>query len=277
MQPDGSGLETVLELRDGQGISAGRVAPDGRRLALGVSQGDSQRMDVWLLDVNGRLRKIIDDAMVQAWSPDGRRLACTRGVGRPWQSFLLDAATGKEHSLPLPKTELVLDWSPDGRWLAVMSYPDKNFQHPSKGTYALRKIGLVKPDGSGREDLKADPLLDNIRPRFSPDSKRLVYFQRKHREGRVLHDAVVYELDGSGAREMLDFNTVFQGNHQFKSEGFPCWSPDGKQFCWLVPLQRTATSPIKMELVFVSPTTGLQKRLDLDELGIRFASTMDWR
>ena len=277
MQPDGSRLETIIELPEGEDVRSGRVSPDGRRLAFSMSQGDPHRMDAWLLDENGLVRKVADRARVQAWSPDAKRLACSRGEPRSWQSFFLDIGTGNELPISLPQTEVVLDWSRDGRWLAAMAYPDKTFSHPTKGTYALRKIVLVKPDGSGRENLKIDPLLDTIWPRFSPDGKRLVYFQRKHREGRVLHDAVVYPLDGSAAREMLDFNTVFKGNREFKGEGFPCWSPDGKQFCWLVPRQHTMTSPINMELAFVSPTTGLQKRLDLAEKGIRFASIIDWR
>jgi dipeptidyl aminopeptidase/acylaminoacyl peptidase len=277
MRPDGAGLQTVLELPDGQGIRSGRVAPDRQRLAFSISHAGSNRMDAWLLDEKRRSRKLADSARVQAWSPDGTRLACSRGDARQWENFILDIRTGKEQLIPLAKHEIILDWSPDGRWLALMSYPEETFAHPTKGHYALRKIALVKPDGSGRQELKADKLLDNIWPRFSADSKRLVYFQRKHRDGRVLHDAVVYDLGASSAREVLDFNTVFKGNRSFKGEGFPCWSPDATRFCWLVPLQATATSAINMELVFVSPTTGLQKRLNLSEKGIGFASIMDWR
>jgi tetratricopeptide (TPR) repeat protein len=278
MEANGTGLETVIELKEGQSIAAGRIAPDGRRLAFSVARKGSDRFEAWLLEADGRLRKIADSARVEAWSPDGTRLACTRGKNKAWESFLLDVATGHEERLPLPKSDVVNDWSPDGRWLAVMAgNPDKTFEHPTKGTYPLRKIYLVKPDGSAREDLKVDPMMDNIWPRFSPDGKHLVYHQRKHHEGRVFYHAAVYVLDGSGAKEVFDFRTIFKGNREFRAKGFPCWSPDGKQFLWQVPRQKAWLGTFKTELVFASPTTGFQKRVDLYEKGIRWAGTMDWR
>jgi Tol biopolymer transport system component len=278
MEPDGTGLETIIELENVQSIVAGRIAPDGRRLTFSVVRAGSDRFEAWLLEVDGHLRKIADSAQIEAWSPDGARLACTRGTRGAFESFLLDVVTGQEQRLPLPKTDVVSDWSPDGRWLAVIAgNSDKTFKHPTKGTYPLRKIYLVKPDGSGREDLKVDPMMDNIRPRFSSDGKRLLYEQRKHRDGRVFHDAVVYELDGSGAKEIFDFRTVFEGNREFRTNGFPCWSPDGKQFLWHVPRQKALTGTIRMDLVIASPTTGFQKRIDLYEKGIRWVGAMDWR
>jgi RNA polymerase sigma factor (sigma-70 family) len=278
MNGDGTGLETVIELKKGEGIVAGRIAPDGRRLAFSLQRTGSDRFEAWLLEADGRQRKIADSARVEAWSPDGSRLACTRGKGSAWESFLLDVATGREQRLPLPKTDLVRDWSPDGRWLAVMAgNPGKIFVHPTKGTYPLRKIYLVKPDGSGREDLKVDPMMDDIRPRFSPDGRHLLYEQRSHREGRVFHDAIVYGLDGGGAKDIFDFRTVFTGNREFRANGFPCWSPDGKQFLWHVPRQKALTGTFKPDLVIASPTQGFQKRIDLYEKGIRWVGEMDWR
>lgn len=278
LSADGSALESILELKDGQRIMAGRISPDGRYLAFSVSTEQRERYDVWLLDVNGQRRKLTADAMVQAWLPDCKRLACTRGQRNAWVSFLLDIDKGAEERLPLPRVELINDWSPDGQWMAVMAEnPDKTFQHPTKGTYPLRGIYLVKPDGSGRTEVKAEPLLDNLWPRFAPDSKRLVYHQRSHEEGRVLHDTIVQGIDGSGAKAVLSFDTFFKGNQQYRANGFPCWSGDGKQVVWLIPRQRTKFSTVKMELVFVPLDKGDVKVLDLNECGLGWAQAIDWR
>jgi Tol biopolymer transport system component len=278
VHPDGSGLETILELEPSESIVAGRVAPDGLRLAFSVQHGQGERAEVWTLEANGRLRKIASDGRVQAWSPDGTRLACYRGRPDDMESFLLDVATGQEQRLPIPKTDCVNDWSHDGKRLAVVAgNPTKTFNHPTKGVYPLRKIYLLGLDGSGREDLKADPLLDNIVPRFSPDDKQLVYHQRKHQDGRVLHYTVVYPLDGTGAREVFQFDTFFKGNRQFKANGFPCWSPDGRQVVWRVPRRQTVHATLKMEMVFIATTEAGARRLDLYGKGLRFVAAMDWR
>jgi hypothetical protein len=277
LSPDLAKLETILDLKEDQSIAAGRVTPDGRRLAFSVRQGRGERATIWVLEANGHTRKLAD-GMVEAWSPDGKRLACRRGERGSWESFLLDVDNGREERLPLPKTDLVNDWSPDGRRLAVSAgNPDQTFEHPTKGTYPLRKIYLVNTDGSGREELKADRLLDILWPRFAPDGKRLTYHQRRHQDGRVFHAAVVYTLDGGTAKEILSFDTFYKGNKEYRANGFPCWSPAGEQVIWLVPRQRTEWATLKMELLFVSPATRTAKRLDLYEKGLRFVTAVDWR
>src|SRR5207248_1050648 len=57
VNPDGTALETVLELKGGSLILAGRVAPDGRRLAYSVRSKGAEREEVWVLEADGRRRK----------------------------------------------------------------------------------------------------------------------------------------------------------------------------------------------------------------------------
>ena len=277
VRPDGTGLETLHELGKGQSLLVGRVSPDGRRIALSIT-GTSGQLEVWVLDAAGKLKMLSDDGIVQAWSPDGKRLACYRGSYGRIQSFFLDLDSSEEQTIPIPATDWVDDWSPGGNRLSVVAgNPDKSFNHPTKGVYPLRKIYLVKPDGSGREDLKIDPLYDTIESRFSPDGSKLLYHLRKHNEGRVLHSVVVYELKDHAAKEVFDFNTFFKGNRQLRANGGSCWSPDGKQSLWLVPRQKTDYSTVKMNLLFVPATGAPAKVLDLYQMGIGFVMAVDWR
>jgi hypothetical protein len=243
IEPAGRGIATLLELKDGGHIMTGRISPDGRRLAFSVRRGHGEEEELWLLETNGRRRKLADRATAQAWSADSRRLACFRSPNHQWQSFTVDSDTGQEQQLAISPSDMVMDWSPDGRQLAVMAGNDRHvFNHPTNGTYPLRQLYLLNPDSTGRIDF-----------------------------------AMVASRDGKQAKEVLDFNAFFQGNKSFKPNAAPCWSPDGKSVVWLVLRNRTQAADLKCELVFVPVETGSPRRLRLDQLGIQWVQTIDWR
>ena len=81
-------------------------------------------------------------------------------------------------------------------------------------------------------------MLDSIWARFSPDGKRLVYHERRHQDGRVLHFAVVQNRDGTGRRDLISFDEVYKRNAGYKPNGHPCWSPDGTSVAWLIPRKK---------------------------------------
>jgi Tol biopolymer transport system component len=280
MRPDGSNMETILELPDGDTIRdvQGRVAPDGRRLAFSVARKGSDSAELWLLEIDGRSRKIANDAAVQAWSPDGTQLVCVRGKPHEWMSIVVDVVTGATRPLGVPKGDVTYDWSPDGKTLAVVATnPDKTLIHPTKGKYPLRQVYLVKQDGSGRQDVTRDALTDNLWPRFSSDGQQLCYSQRRHEGLRLSHTAIVTNASGKDSKEVIDFDKFYPGFKQFKPNAPPCWSPDGQTVVWLVPRRKTETGDLKIDLLFASVRTGEIKRLDLDKLGIQWVQELDWR
>ena len=278
INPDGTGLETVVTLNEDEYPVTGRVAPDGRRLALSLHHGRTDLAELWLVEASGIRSKVLDNAVVAAWSPDGNRLACFRGKMGEWESFLVEIKTGQTQRLPIPRADLVEDWSPDGATLAVMAgNPGKTFQHPTKGSYALRQLYLMKPDGTARQDLTTGAMLDSIWARFAPDGKQLVYQQRRHQAGRVLHFAVVQDRDGSRTRDLVQFNELLKGNQEFRPHGHPCWSPDGTSVAWLVPRRKVQSGDTRMELILISVPTGRVDRIDLHEKGIRWVQAIDWR
>ncbi|MDR3622712.1 MAG: hypothetical protein P4L85_25390 [Paludisphaera borealis] len=281
INPDGTGLETILTLDEGQAIHAGRVSPDGKRLAFSASQAGTRRPDLWSVTTDRVRRKIADDILVVAWSPDGRRLAAIRDTdpntpGR--ENLILDVETGHEQRLPIPETDAVEDWSPDGATLIVMAANvDKVFEHPTKGAYPLRQIYLMHPDGTGRAPLTSRPLADNLDARFSPDGSRVTYFQRRHPDNLVLHFAVVQGRGGADARDLAQFNEIYKGNRHYKPNGPPCWSPDGKSVAWFIPRRKLDSSSMRIELLILSVETGQANRLDLHQRGLEWVQTLDWR
>jgi hypothetical protein len=280
MNPDGTGSETVVVLEKGEGIYAGRIAPDGERLAFSFTQVGRTSPDLWTLTTDRTRRKVADDLHVVAWSPDGRRLAAIRADAktRRRENLILDVENGHEDRLAIPEDDEVDDWSPDGETLTVMAgNKGQVFEHPTKGTYPLRQIYFLRPDGTQRTPLTTRPMADSLNARFSPDGGRILYFQRRHPEGLVLHFAVVQGRDGAAPRDIAQFDEIYKGNDEKRPNGAPCWSPDGESVVWMVPRRKVQSAPIRFELLILSVETGQAHRLDLHPLGIEWVQAVDWR
>ena len=99
-----------------------RYSPDGRRVALDITEGDAR--DLWLVDVRDRtLTRLTvgETANDPYWSPDGRRLAysAARGAFRGVFTRLSDGSGTPESLLVNENDHSGGDWAPDGRTLVV--------------------------------------------------------------------------------------------------------------------------------------------------------------
>ena len=150
INPDGTGLETVLTLDEGEQIHAGRISADGEHLAFCASQPWKENPRLVAADDGSR-------------PPEDRRSTSSSSPGRPTagalprsatrtrehrvgKTSIIDVKTGHEQRLPIPKEDAVDDWSPDGKTLAVMAgNVDKAFEHPTKGNVSAPADLPYKP------------------------------------------------------------------------------------------------------------------------------------
>jgi len=290
MRPDGTGLEVIVEPKTGEWIGAGRISPDGRRLAFNANPAATKQSDIWLATLDGQRQKLADNARVVAWSPDSTKLLCVRGGHNDWESFILDVETKQEQRLAIPKSDFVEDWSPDGKLLAVVqANADKVFKHPEKGTYPLRHLYLWTIDQARPEPFTSGTMQDNLHSRFSPDAKRIAYDQRRYLEDRTLrHSIMVRDTDAKGEKEIVHLDKLREagGYELFRYSASPCWSPDGKSLVSLVIRRKweptggpdqEMVNKTTMALLIASAEMGVEEQIDLDEKGIVFVASVDWR
>ncbi len=144
-----------------------RLSPDGRRIALTISQAETH---VWLYDMAlDALTRATFGGTVNAnpiWSPDGKRLAFYSDRQGPANLFAQSAdGSGAAERLTTSRViNVASSWSPDGQTIAYME--------------VAFDTGLdIWTVGPG--DRKAQPFLktaaNETAPRFSPDGHWLAY------------------------------------------------------------------------------------------------------
>jgi eukaryotic-like serine/threonine-protein kinase len=208
-----------------------RLSPDGRRVAVAITEQDSQ---VWLYDLSRQtLTRFTFEGtynVIPVWTPDGKRIAFQSNKEGPnniyWQ--LADGSGGLERLFTGEYLQAPTSWSPDGQllafhevnpatgrdiWVLRMSDPSSGSgQPPSAGS------GQVPSPGSG-QGRKAQPFLrtrfDEGVPRFSPDGHWLAYISDE--SGR--YEIYVQPYPGPG------------GKWQISTEGGsePVWNPNGRE------------------------------------------------
>jgi len=184
-----------------------RLSPDGRRVAVGIVEQESQ---VWLYDLSrDTLTRFTFDGNynpIPIWTADGKRIAFeSNKEGVPnvfWQ--LADGSGGLERLTTSEFIQVPMSWSPDGKLMAFMEV------NPTTG-YDIWVLRL--------EDRKAQPFLKTpfyeSSPRFSTDGRWITYASDE--SGRF--EIYVQPYPGPG------------GKWQISTEGGgePVWNPNGRE------------------------------------------------
>ena len=243
MDRNGKDLGKVAERAFYKG--AGRISPDGKRLA--VSMGDPQA-DIWVLDLarGSRTQLTFGGAthLEPSWSADGQRVVYSRQNGATVMAGTsicarLASGGGQEEILmeSVPSTPITLlspQLSPDGRYLIHTEQSGPSIT----GTWALPLTGEKKPFVVVQPQSSQARI---VQYRLSPDGKWLAYSSTE--SGR--EEVYVTHFPGGEGRWRVSQN----------GGTFPTWRGDSKEiwyFGWDSVLH-TAAVNVRSEAFELEP------------------------
>jgi Tol biopolymer transport system component len=210
-----------------------RLSPDGRRVAVSITDSRSGNVDVWSYDTSGGIptRLTTDPAIdgTPVWSPDGSLIAYATMRRGGAEVFEMSSRGGGERPLtPAPPAQGVnypTDWTPDGRQIL----------YRSGAANANLELWLASVDGARAAPfIKASYGVSN--GRFSPDGRFVAYASNE--SGRW--EIYVAPFPGPG------------GNWRVSSDGGsePVWSRDGHELFFLAANNWLMAVPVRLSPAF---------------------------
>jgi Tol biopolymer transport system component len=208
---DRSGAKKILPLSPA-GYDIPRISPDGKHLAVGIS--DFKEFNIWIYDLDGTtsIRRLTFGGRNQApaWTPDGKRIGFRSdrgGEGVFWQAA--DGSGVAERLTTVDKNHVYdapLEWTRDGKTLLFFG------ARPDAGG----GVWTIPMDG----DRTPKPLFTSAnnmrRISFSPDSQWIAYSSNEEGDFSVY----VQPFPPTGAKYKISAK---------ESADSPLWTPDGKQ------------------------------------------------
>ena len=255
-------------------LASPALSPDGRRVALSLTEGGNQ--DIWVFDmVRGVKTRLTNAASAEwrpVWSPNGEQIAFLTfrsGSG----DIYLRRSDGAGEATPLlatPDFDILSDWSRDGRyllfhvdgvydigWVELEEEGSSRQPHRTIKTPAAESVPKLSPNGrfvayssaeSGRIELYVRPFPEGegrvtvstnggTRMRWSRDGKELFYV-----EGETL---IAVEVSTEGEFSIGKTTRLF--DHPGLRPGFNYApydvSADGERFILVEPITETGETP----------------------------------
>ena len=193
----------------GHAYFAPGLSPDGRRVAVGIAEQETQ---IWLYDLSREtLTRLTFEGSVNgnsAWTADGKRIAFESSKEGPMNIFwqMADGSGGLERLTTSEYIQVPYSWSPNGQLLAFFEVNPNPIPH--------REIWVLRMG-----DRKVQPFLrtgfDEGVPRFSPDGRWLAYVSNESGRSEIY----VQPYPGPG------------GKWQISTEGGnePVWNSNGRE------------------------------------------------
>lgn len=190
--------------------------PANARRNDGLIVFDSNRggqRDLWVMEADGSSQTNLTNDKIEdlfpAWSPDGKRIAWTRGGRGPEGEIWVMNADGSD------KQQVTFNgfsdsnptWSPDGLKIAFRSLRGVN-----------RDIFVINVDGTGELRLTDDPGSD-FAPDWSPDGTRIAFTSSRNGHSAVYS----MNADGSDVQKLTE---------DAQEAGLAGWSPEGDRIVY---------------------------------------------
>jgi Tol biopolymer transport system component len=157
------------------------------------------------------------DEFQARWSPDGKRIAFTRGRDQQAEIYVMNAdGTNQTRITNNNEFDAWPTWSPDGKKIAFNAI---------RAGVAWTEIYVINSDGSGEATLLSDAKDNAIdyEPAWSPDGKKIAY---RHREGNnKTYEIYVMNTDGSGKVNIT--------NTPNNDESTVAWSHDSSKLAFI--------------------------------------------
>jgi len=212
-----------------------RISPDGKRVALDITDPQSGNTDIWIYEAAGGVptRFTSDPALESApiWSPDGKRVVF-QSLRRSHPDLYEKASDGsgsEELLLVSERTKYPNDWSPDGRNLLFRAIDAKtNFEL------------WVLPAGSRDPVSYLKAAFGVSHGQFSPDGRWVAYASNESGKWEIY----VAPFPGPGG----DWKVSSAGGAE------PRWRRDGKEIFYLAPDGKMMAVPVVVESSFEAGT-----------------------
>ena len=196
---------TTFLTGESRAFASPRFSPDGRRVALGVTDSGGAGRDIWLLDIAQRSWSRLTTNGISSrpiWTPDGRRLVYSSNDDLWW--IAADGSGRAESLLVANGNRFAGSVSPDGR--AVV------FQESSSDRSGIRSLVFDSAPAS-RQVLPGR--FGETAPALSPDGKWLAY--QSDETGRM--EVYVRPYPGPGGKVSVSL----QGGTE------PVWAHGGRE------------------------------------------------
>ena len=178
-----------------------RVSPDGRRIALGIRDGDG--FDIWVYDPqrDALTRLTVGGAsLYPVWSPDGQYVVFTKRSEGIFQARV-DGATQPQELIGSKTFPIPFSFTPDGKRLA---YWEEFAGTPQIWTVPLQDEGGQLRAGKPEQFLKSNFV--NTEPSFSPDGRWLAYRSAESGKAEVYVRAFPPASSGQGGKWPISNN-----------------------------------------------------------------------
>lgn len=161
-------------LSSNRGLNAGRISPDGKKLALILT--DKNQLDLYVRDLNGgNLKRLTNDRATEAspaWSPDSRYICYVSDKsGRP-KLYIIPANGGSPRRVPSSagSEQVSPEWSKDNK----LAFSAKIGGYTLKVIDLAETMGFPAPKNRANSILADSPVVPGESPSWAPDNRHVV-------------------------------------------------------------------------------------------------------